>query len=84
MELVGGNVKEACCHLKGWYPVAMEMQAKPCRQTMVCQMDKRVDLYRQRQYPGDPLPINVPPIPICNDAPFDGKIHTAAAQLSNG
>jgi hypothetical protein len=84
MELAAGNAKEAFRHLKGWYCTATEMQAKPCRQTMVRQTDERVDLYRQRQSPGDPFPVNVPPTPIHNDVPSDGKIHTAVANLSNG
>ena len=83
MKLAGGNVKEVFRHLKGWYRIVTEMQVKPCRQTIISQTDERVDLYRQRQSPGDPLPINVPPVPIHNDAPSNGKIRTAVAQLSN-
>jgi hypothetical protein len=33
-KLAGGNVKEAFCHLKGWYWAASETQAKPCFHTM--------------------------------------------------
>ena len=51
---------------------------------MIRQTDERVDLYRQRQSPGDPLPINVPPVPIRDDAPSDNEIRAAAANLSNG
>ena len=57
MGLMGGNIEEAFRHLKGWYRVATKMQAKPCRQMMVGQMDEWVDLYRQRQSPGDPSPL---------------------------
>ena len=35
MELEGGNVKEVFRHLKGWYHIVTEMQAKPCRQTIL-------------------------------------------------
>jgi hypothetical protein len=44
-ELIGGNVQEAFCHLKGWYRAATETQAKPCWHTMECQTMERVDLY---------------------------------------
>ncbi len=44
MGLMGGNIEEAFRHLKGWYRVATKMQAKPCRQMMVGQMDEWVDL----------------------------------------
>ncbi len=58
-KLAGGNVQEAFRHLKGWYRATTEMQAKPCYHTMECQMLERVDLYAQRESPGDPHPINV-------------------------
>ena len=83
MELAGGNVEEAFRHLKGWYRMATETQAKPCHQMMVRQTDERVDLYRQRMSPGDPLPVNIPPVPIRDDAPSDDEICHAAANLSN-
>jgi hypothetical protein len=84
MELAEGNVEEAFSHPKGWYHAATETQAKPCRQTMDCQTDERVDLYRHRQIAGNPLPVNVPPVMICNDVPSDDEIRHAMANLSNG
>ena len=47
-ELGAGNVKEAFCHLKGWYRAASETQAAPCPQTMERQTDERVELYARR------------------------------------
>ena len=38
-------------------------------QTMVCQ---RVELYRKRDSPGDPIPINVDPYEVVDGIPEDG------------
>ncbi len=79
-ELAGGNLQEAFCHLKGWYRAATETQAKPCyRQTL-----ERVDLYVRRESPGNPLPINVTPVVISNDASMDGELRQVAGELTNG
>jgi hypothetical protein len=69
-KLSRGNVQEAFRHLKGWYRVAMEAQAKPCYHTMERQTLERVDLYAWRESPGDPLPINVTPVVINNNFPM--------------
>jgi hypothetical protein len=83
-KLAGGNVQEAFCHLKGWYCMAMDMQAKPCFQTMERQTSEQVDLYLRRQSPGAPLPILIDPIKISNNPSPDGEIRDAVAQLLNG
>jgi hypothetical protein len=83
-ELAGGKVQEAFRHLKGWYCVATNTQAKPCYQTMERQTSKRVDLYARRKSPGDPLPILVNPVEIDNNPLEDGKIWSAVVRLSNG
>jgi hypothetical protein len=81
---MGGNVQESFRHLKGWYRAAPETTTQPCPQTMVKQMAERVDLYRQRYPPGDPLPINIDPIPVDDGTPSEGEIRVAVAGLSNG
>jgi hypothetical protein len=83
-KLAGGNVLEAFRHLKGWYRAATETQAKPCYHTMECQTLEWVDLYAQRESPGDPLPINVTPVVINNDVPTDGELRQVAGKLTNG
>ncbi len=83
-KLAGGNVQEAFRHLKGWYRVATETQAKPCYHTMECQMLERVDLYAWRESPGDPLPINVTPVVINNNVPTDGELWQVAGKPTNG
>ena len=83
-DLMGGNVQEAFCHLKGWYRAASDMQAKPCYHTMERQTSDRVDLYARRLSPGDPLPINVDRIEINDDAPLDEEIRSVVSELSNG
>jgi hypothetical protein len=83
-KLMGGNVQESFRHLKGWYRAASETTTRPCPQTMVKQMAERVDLYRQQDPPGEPLPINIDPIPVDDRTPGKGEIRVAVAGLSNG
>ncbi len=47
-------------------------------------MAERVDLYRQRDPPRAPLPINIDPIPVDDGMPSKGEIRVAVAGLSNG
>jgi hypothetical protein len=82
-ELTGRNVQEAFCHLKGWYWAASKMQAKPCYQTLERQTLERVNLYAWRDSPGNPLPINVSPVEINNDAPSDGELRQVVGKLTN-
>jgi hypothetical protein len=51
---------------------------------MVKQMAERVELYRQRDPPGEPLPINIKPIPVNDGTPSEGEIRVAVAGFSNG
>jgi hypothetical protein len=62
----------------------METQAKLCYHTMERQTLERVDLYVRRESAGDPLPINVTPVEISNDAPTDGELRQVAGKLTNG
>jgi hypothetical protein len=83
-ELMGGNVQEAFCHLKGWYQATTETQAKPCYQTMERQTLEQVNLYAQRESPGNPLSINVTPVEINDDVPSDDKLREVVSKLTNG
>jgi hypothetical protein len=83
-KLGGGNVQESFCHLKGWYRAASETTTRPCPQTMAKPMAERVNLYRQRDPPGEPLSINIDPIPVDDGTPSKGEIRVAVAGLSNG
>jgi hypothetical protein len=80
----GGNVQEAFRHLKGWYRAVTETQSKPCYHTIEHQTSERVDLYVQRQSPGDPLPIHLTPVKIDDDVLSDSEIRTAVGELTNG
>jgi hypothetical protein len=51
---------------------------------MVKQTAERADLCRQRDPPGDLLPINIDPIPVDDGTPSKGEIRVAVAGLSNG
>jgi hypothetical protein len=44
----------------------------------------RVALYARRDSPGDPLPINIDPVPINDGTPTDAKVREAAQKLTNG
>jgi hypothetical protein len=83
-KLAGGNVQESFCHLKGWYRAVSETTTQPCPQTMVKQTAEHVELYRQQDPPGDPLPININPIPVDDRTLSKGEIRVAVAGLSNG
>ncbi len=62
----------------------METQTKLCYQTMERQSLERVDLYAQRESPGDTLLINVTPVKINNDVPSDGVLREVVGELTNG
>jgi hypothetical protein len=83
-ELGEGNVQEDFCHLKGWYWNASETQAKPCHNTMECQIDKRVELYAERAAYGEYFPENGTPFKIDDEPPSEGELWTAVSQLSHG
>ncbi len=83
-ELAKGDVQEAFCLLKGWYRAASETVAHPCPQTMARQTEDRVELYWQRNSPGDLLPINLQGPAIPNNVPSDHEIRDAARNLPSG
>ena len=70
--------------LKGWYRAAKKVEARPCFQMMERQTAERVALYTWRSSPGEPLPINITPVPIPDSAPTDSEVHDAVGELSNG
>ena len=51
---------------------------------MLTQTAERNPLYARRDSPGDPLPININPIPLDNATLIDGEIWVAAGELTNG
>ncbi len=81
---MGGNIQEAFRHLKRWYRAALETTTRPCPQTTVKQMAECVKLYMQQDPPGEPLPINIEPIPFYDGTPSEGEIRVAVAGLSHG
>ncbi len=84
VKLAGGDVQEAFRCLKGWYQNASDSMACPCPQTMEQQTAERVALYARRNSPGDPLPLNIDPIPINDGTPTDAEVREAAQKLTNG
>ncbi len=83
-ELAKGDVKEAFRHLKGWYRKAAETQARPCRQTMEHQTNKREELYTERAAYSKAFPANGMPYAITNNQPIDGKLWAVVSLLSHG
>jgi hypothetical protein len=51
---------------------------------MVRQTTERIALNARRDSPGEPLPINVDPIPIEDGAPTEGELREAVKDLTNG
>ncbi len=47
-------------------------------------MAEWVALYTRRTSPGEPLPINITPVPIPDGAPTDVEVHDVVEELSNG
>jgi hypothetical protein len=45
---------------------------------------ERIELYMRRDPPGEPLPINIDPMPVNDGMPSEGEIRVAVAGLSNG
>jgi hypothetical protein len=60
------------------------MQAKTCYHTMECQTLERVDLYAQRESPGNPFPSISTPVEISDDQPMDCELRQVASKLTNG
>ena len=83
-ELGKGNVQEAFWHLKGWYRMASEVQARPCHLTMERQTDKRVELYVERDAYGAEFPANRTPFRINDNPPSEEDLRIAVSQLSYG
>jgi hypothetical protein len=83
-ELAKGDVKEAFRHLKGWYRKVMETQARPCRQTMEHQTNKREELYAERAAYGKVFPANGMSYTIGNNQPCESKLRAAVSLLSHG
>ena len=83
-ELGEGNMQEAFRHLKGWYRMASEAQARPCHQTMKRQTDERVELYAKRDAYGADFPTSGTPFEIDDYPPSEEELRTAVSQLSHG
>ncbi len=84
MELAKGDVKEAFRLLKGWYQKAVEMQARPCQQTMERQTNKWEELYAERAAYSTAFPANGVPYVIGNNQPIESKLRSAVSLLSHG
>ncbi len=76
-ELAKGDVKEAFRHLKGLYQKATETQARPCRQTMERQTNKREELYAERAAYSKAFPANGMPYAISDNEPCESELGAA-------
>jgi hypothetical protein len=50
---------------------------------MVWQTAEWVTLYARRDSPGDPLPVNIDPVPIDDGTPTDAKVREGVQKLTN-
>jgi hypothetical protein len=82
-KLARGDIQEAFRYLNGWFWNALGSMACPCLQTMVWQTAEQVALYARRDSPGDPLPVNIDPVPIDDGTPTDTEVRAAAQELTN-
>ncbi len=83
-ELAKGGIKEVFRHLKGWYRQAADTQARPCRQTMEHQTDKREELYAERAAYSGAFSANGMPYAIGNNQPIESKLQAGVSLLSHG
>ena len=83
-HLAAGDAKEAWHSLQGWYLIAGEQQSKRCHDVMEKQTLDREKLYARVAPPGDPIPCNVPAIPVNERPPENHEIRAAAQKMSNG
>jgi hypothetical protein len=67
-KLAGGYFQEVFHHFKGWYRATSKMTTCPCPQMMSQKTAEQIALYALRNSPGEPLPINIDPIPV-DDGP---------------
>jgi hypothetical protein len=65
------------------YRAVSETTTQPCPQTIVKQMAERVKLYMRQDPPGEPLSINIDPIPVNDGTPSEGEIRVVVTGLSN-
>jgi hypothetical protein len=84
MELAKREVQEAFRLLKGWYWKAAETQARPCRQTMERQTNKREELYVEWGAYSTAIPANGVPYAIGNNQPIERNLQAAVSLLSHG
>ena len=83
-ELLGGNVQEAFRNLRGWHRDATSTAPRPCFQTMERQTTEREELYREREPPGDTVPVRVDPFDVKDGVPPDAEWRTAVGNRTNG
>ena len=83
-HLDDGELQEVWQQLKGWYCDDKDRAPQPCFQTVDKQTLERMELYRERASPGDPISINVDPFEIQDEMPDDDNIRGVVKGLKNG
>ena len=76
--------KQAWQQLQSWYKSAGDRPVKPCREDLVSLTQERIELYRRKRPPGDPIPVMVEEFAIDDSPPSDGEISDAVARLPSG
>ena len=82
-HLATGDYKEAWRSLRGWYRAAGNVPQKRCHAAMEQQTKEREALYAAVDPPGEPIPCNVEPTDVEDDAPSDALLREVVGALKN-
>ena len=84
MSLKAGEPKQAWQALKGWYRQVTGKAPKPCYQCMAKKTTERVELYAKVPPPGAPIPINIEPFEVNDEASGEVELRRVVRGLQNG
>jgi hypothetical protein len=83
--LKAGKLKDGCVVLQAWYNHAGDHPQKPSRQDLEAMTAERADLYRKKDPPGEPIPIELEePFDIADGTPSDWEIAEALGRMPRG
>ena len=82
--LIVHDVQRAWDHAKAWYRQAEGRPPKPSREDLNIITRERVDLYRQRNSPGDPIPVIIDPFVIPDEPPSEVELAETVKRFKRG
>ena len=78
------DVQRAWDHAKAWYRQAEGRPPKPSHEDLNIITRERVDLYRQRNSPGDPIPVIIDPFVIPDEPPLEVELAETVKRFKRG